>query len=57
MGDLNAQRIRKKPQEAFIREIESAKQSDEPMYEVIAFHLSRNLNLIPLVYFKGNRAF
>ncbi|CAG9533385.1 unnamed protein product [Cercopithifilaria johnstoni] len=33
VGDLSAQRIRKKPQEAFIRELESVKQSDESIYE------------------------
>lgn len=34
MGDLSAQRIRKKPREAFIREVESVKQLEEPIHEV-----------------------
>uniref|UniRef100_A0A0R3RS27 PIH1 domain-containing protein n=1 Tax=Elaeophora elaphi TaxID=1147741 RepID=A0A0R3RS27_9BILA len=37
MGDLGAQRIRKKPREAFIREIESVEQLEEPMHEEYFF--------------------
>ncbi|EJD76660.1 hypothetical protein, variant [Loa loa] len=44
MGDLSAQRIRKKPQEAFIREIEAVKQSEEPIQE--QYFLPKNCLLL-----------
>ncbi|VDK80777.1 unnamed protein product [Litomosoides sigmodontis] len=44
MGDLNAQRIRKRPQEAFIREVESVKQSEEPVRE--QYYLPKNCLLL-----------
>ncbi|MCP9264457.1 putative D-lactate dehydrogenase, mitochondrial [Dirofilaria immitis] len=40
IGDLSAQRIRKKPREAFIREVESLKQSEEQLHE--QYHLPKN---------------
>ncbi|VDN90714.1 unnamed protein product [Brugia pahangi] len=44
VGDLSAQRIRKKPREAFIREVESVKQSEGPIHE--QYCLPKNCLLI-----------
>lgn len=53
MGDLSSQRIRKKPREAYIREVEPVKQSEELIHQVQKFFFTPYYFL----YFQGFNAF